>query len=171
MPHVVIGGVAVSIVGEPRVTLDLDVLALVEQERWGSLVEAGAIHGLHPRISDAIEFAARSRVLLMLHRPSGVPVDLTLGTLPFERDAISHATVIDLRGIQVPVARVEDLIVMKAVAHREIDLSDVGRLLLNPDLDLISTRERIAEFASILDAPEILDDFDRAARRVRESKP
>ena len=166
VPHVVIGGVAASILGEPRATLDLDLLVLAEQARWAGLVDAAATYQLHPRISDALAFAMRSRVLLLSHEPSSVPVDVTFGALPFERDAIAQRGVVELRGLRVPVPRVEDLIIMKAVAHREIDLGDVYRLLrTNHDVDLVYTRERIAEFASVLDSPEILDDFDRAARR------
>ena len=42
----VIGGVAASLLGRPRMTADLDLVVLVPEERWGAFVERGRRHGI-----------------------------------------------------------------------------------------------------------------------------
>ena len=80
----VIGGVAASLRGRPRLTRDVDVLVSVAEPHWGELLEHGAQFGLVPRLAEAIAFAHSARVLLLRHEPSGVDVDVILGALPFE---------------------------------------------------------------------------------------
>ncbi|QOJ31215.1 MAG: hypothetical protein HRU81_03335 [Gammaproteobacteria bacterium] len=72
VPSMLIGGVAASVLGQPRLTQDIDVMAVAPESAWVGLVEAGARHGIAPRITGAVEFAVRSRVLLMRHEASGI---------------------------------------------------------------------------------------------------
>lgn len=65
----VIGGVAASLLGRPRMTRDIDVVVLVDDPGWEKFLESGARFGFSPRISDPIEFAHRTRVLLRLRAP------------------------------------------------------------------------------------------------------
>jgi len=44
-----------------------------------------------------------------------VDVDLSLAWLPFEHEALRRATSVDFGGVRLPVAAVDDLIVLKAV--------------------------------------------------------
>ena len=156
-----------ALLGEPRSTMDLDVLILAEPETWERLVAAAQRHDLRPRVPDPIPFARLSRVLLMQHGASGVPVDVSLGVLPFERQAVANATSVQVHDTQIPVPRPEDLLIMKAFAHREIDLADMPRLIrANPQIDLAYVRARVAEFASLTESPEMLEDFDRIVRRA-----
>lgn len=68
-----IGGIAVSLVGRPRTTKDVDaVVWLPDHTRWGAFVQAAKRHGIVPRIPDPVGFALGSRVLLLRHAPSGV---------------------------------------------------------------------------------------------------
>jgi hypothetical protein len=49
-------------------------------------------------VSDARQFAEAHQVILLRHEASGTPVDVTLARLPFERDALNHATAVRLTG-------------------------------------------------------------------------
>ena len=79
----VIGGVAASLLGRPRLTADVDVVLLLSVADLPHLVEVAAEERLLPRIADAENFARRHRVLLLRHEMSGVNVDISLGILPF----------------------------------------------------------------------------------------
>jgi hypothetical protein len=167
-----IGGVAASILGRPRMTRDVDALVWIAHEREWKVFLAGArAQGLAPRIEDALAFAVRSRVLLLRHVPSGIDVDISLAGLPFEEEAIARAVPVKLGRISVPLPRPEDLIVMKAVAHRPRDAADIeGILDAHPDIDRAYARRWVGEFASALEAPELVTDLEALFRRADEAR-
>lgn len=102
VPAMVVGGVAASVLGQPRLTQDIDALAVAPESGWTALAEAGSAYGIVPRIQDAVQFAARSRVLLMRHEPSAIDIDLILGGLRFEEEAVGRSISYDLGGLAVP---------------------------------------------------------------------
>lgn len=168
IPGVIVGGVAASILGEPRFTRDIDVVVLVEKERWADLLKTGDRYGFEARLSDALNFARRSRVLLLRHCPSGIDVDLAFGALPFEEEAIRRSLSVEIGSITVPLASPEDLVIMKAVAGRPQDRLDIESLLVaHPGLDLIRVRHWVGEFSSALESPEILRELERVISRLR----
>ena len=63
---VVIGGLAASLLGRPRLTRDVDVLVVVDEGRWAGFLATGAKYGFVPRQRDTLAFAQQSRVLLVL---------------------------------------------------------------------------------------------------------
>jgi hypothetical protein len=54
VPAAVIGGVAASLLGRPRVTKDVDLVALVEDADVPGLLSSGTQHGIAPRAADAV---------------------------------------------------------------------------------------------------------------------
>jgi hypothetical protein len=176
-----IGGVAVIARGVPRFTKDVDATVRADGLPLDGALRVLARHGLEPRVPGPREFARRSQMLLLRHQPTKVDVDLSLAWLPFERDAIDRAESLSLGGIEIPVARPEDLIVYKVVAWRLLDRDDVEKLLLRyaKRMDLGRVRRLVVEFAAILEVPERVAEFDRLvksalAERIgipRKSKP
>ena len=168
---VVIGGVAASLWGRPRLTRDVDVLVLLEEGRWGEFLAAGAGHGFLPRRADALAFARETRVLLVRHGESGSDLDLVFGSLPFEKEAAIRAKWVDLGGVAIPLSSPEDLIIMKAVAHRPRDLEDIAAILAaQPGLNVRRVRRWLREFSGALEMPEILNDLEAllSQRRKRQ---
>lgn len=161
-PAAIIGGVAASFLGRPRATRDVDALVMLDQNQWTRFLETGGHFGFRPRIADALAFAIQSRVLLVRHEPSGIDTDITFGALAFEQEAIERATRVDIAGISVPLATPEDLIVMKAVAHRPRDIGDIESLIdAHSTLDYERIRGWVREFSTVLQAPSLLDDLER----------
>ncbi|MDD2901682.1 MAG: nucleotidyltransferase [Syntrophales bacterium] len=161
VPGVVIGGLAASLMGRPRLTRDVDMLVLVDQGQWPEFIAAGAKHGFIPRRDDALAFAKETQVLLVRHQESGIDVDIVFGALPFEKEAIARATWMELGNVQAPLPLPEDLIIMKAVAHRPQDLADIeGILAVHPKLNLRRVRRWVSEFSSALEMPEVLNDLE-----------
>ena len=68
--EVIIGGVAVSLLGTPRYTVDLDAVFLLSFEDIPRLLAEAAKHGIKPRVHHPITFARKSRVLTY-HTPVG----------------------------------------------------------------------------------------------------
>jgi hypothetical protein len=170
---VVIGGVAASLWGRPRLTRDVDALVLLEDGRWGEFLAAGAGHGFLPRRADALAFARETRVLLVHHGESGIDLDLVFGSLPFEKEAAIRAKWVDLGGVAIPLSSPEDLIIMKAVAHRPRDLEDIAAILAaQPVLNVRRVRRWLREFSGALEMPEILNDLEALlSQRRKRPKP
>lgn len=171
VPGTVIGGVAASLLGRPRVTRDIDALVLLDENEWEAFLAKGSTFGFVPRLSDPLPFAHRARVLLMRHAASGIDIDIAFGALPFEEEAVARTVWHDVSGIQVPLPVPEDLIIMKAVAHRARDMADIEAILdAQPKLDLRRVRRWIRQFSTALETPELLDDVNALIARRRKRK-
>ncbi len=164
--YAIIGGVACALLGRPRTTRDVDAVVFVQPEDWKPLLDSGARYGFEPRIPDPLEFAHKSRVLLLKHGSSGITADISLGALPFEDELIDRAIQANFEGVNVPLATPEDLIVMKALAGRGVDMQDMQNLLdANPDVDLRRVRRWTKRFAEGLEMPEILERLEQILKR------
>ncbi len=159
---IVIGGVAVSILGEPRFTGDADALLLLSLEELPRLLELAQAEGLIPRIKNPVEFARRSRVVLLRHDESGIDVDISLGLLPFEVEAVERSSEYQVGALCVRLPTPEDLIIQKAVAHRPKDLLDIETIIaVQENLDPERIRFWVQQFADLLEMPEIWTDVER----------
>jgi hypothetical protein len=160
IPHVVIGGLAVSQLSRPRLTADIDVLTYLDDDsRIPRLIVSALSAGFSLRINEAEQFARQNRVLLLIHKETQIHVNISLGLLPFEREVIDRSTRVSLGELQLPLPSVEDLIILKAVAHRKIDLQDITTLVeTHHNLDRQRIERMVAEFADALEMPEILKD-------------
>lgn len=166
VPYAVIGGVAVSLLATPRVTRDVDAVVLLDSGRWQSFLAAGRSFGFEPRQPDALEFARKARVLLVRHEANGIDADISFGALPFERESVERARPAEIAGLSLSLAHPEDLVVMKAVAHRSRDLLDIEELMkAHPELDRLRIRRWVAEFSRVLEMPEILEDLEAILER------
>ena len=141
-------------------------LVWLDESRWEGFLEAGLAHGFHVRVTDALRFAQRSRVLLMHHEPTGLDVDIVLGAVPFEEQVVGERVQLTVGDLSIPISSPENLIIMKAVAHRPRDIGDIEGLLdTRPEVDRQRVRYWVGEFAKALEAPEILEDLERLLRR------
>jgi len=78
----VIGALAVQRWGEPRLTLDVDCTLLTGFGNEGHYIDT-LLAAFMPRIEEARAFALANRVVL-LYGTTKVPLDVTLGAMPFE---------------------------------------------------------------------------------------
>jgi predicted nucleotidyltransferase len=160
----VIGGVAASLRGKPRLTDDVD--ALVLEGDAETLLQSGSRFGFTPRIPDAAEFSRQTRVLLLRFRPGDIDIDVSLGALPFEDEVIERSTWIRAGNVRIRLASAEDLIIMKAVAGRPRDMMDIENVITaNPDLDVERIRRWVREFSAVLDMPEIHSNLEVLLKR------
>jgi hypothetical protein len=156
----ILGGVAASLLGKPRLTADVDVLILLSIDDLPRLVEVAIKEGLVRRLSDAETFARQHRVLLLRHQESNINVDISLGILPFEAEAVERGTVHQIAAVTIRLPTPEDLIIFKAVAHRPKDLLDIQSVVeAQAHLDKERIKYWVSEFAQALEMPELWDDI------------
>jgi len=165
----IIGGIAVIARGVPRQTVDIDATVWGESIGIDRLVAELARDGIVPRTANAEAFARQHQVLLVRHEPTGTPLEISLAWLPFEREALGRASEVDFGGVAIRVAAVEDLVVYKAVAWRDRDRTDIERLLVQHGtaINLARVRAVVEEFATALEEPQRLAQFDTLVRRSR----
>ncbi|GAB4504671.1 MAG: hypothetical protein Fur0043_16650 [Anaerolineales bacterium] len=158
---VIIGGAAVSLLGRARFTEDVDAVFLLSNEDLPRLLKMAKEEGIEPRIENVLEFARKSRVVLLKHTPTDTSIDISLGALPFEQEMIERGNlheVDDTLRLRLPTP--EDLIIMKAVAHRPKDLEDIRTIAAKyPNLDVKRIERWVTEFGEILDMPELWDSI------------
>jgi hypothetical protein len=71
----------------------------------------------------------------------------------------------------IPLASVEDLIILKAVPHRDQDLIDINGLLeLNTKVDHSRIRRWVDEFALALEDSAVYSEVDRLLTKHPASK-
>jgi hypothetical protein len=159
---VIIGGLAVALLGRPRITRDIDALILLPEQRWSDFTDSGSKFGFLPRYADTMAMAREGRILLFHHASSAIEVDISLGCLPFEEEILARHNVVKIGKVSVPLPTPEDLVIMKAVAHREQDLLDIeGLLAAHPHLEKRRVRRWVKAFANALEAPELYEDLQR----------
>src|SRR4030067_1410185 len=107
---IIIGGVAASLLGRPRVTRDIDALVLLDNKWWEEFMNGGQQFGFIPRIGDPLVFAQKSRVLLVTHKPSDIDIDIAFGVLPFEEEAVDRGVNTEVAGITILLPMPEDLV-------------------------------------------------------------
>jgi len=162
IPYALIGGIAVGFAAQPRLTEDIDALIWLDLDQVPDFLDSGRSHGFVPRIEHPVEFARKSRVLLLRHQQTNIGIDLSCGILPFERELLDRATEVKAGGINLRIATSEDLIILKAVAHRQRDLIDIDNLLtVNSDVNFDRIRYWVAQFAEVLETPELVSDLEK----------
>ncbi len=155
IPYMLIGGLAMAAWDEPRATLDVDLSIWIEPDRQESTLKRlfRSFQALPP---DPFRFASETRVCPLLSS-SGVRIDVVLGVLPIEREAIARARTMAIGGRTIRVASVEDLLLMKLVSERPRDREDAERLLrrFGGTLDREYLMPLLENLAEALGRPEI----------------
>lgn len=162
----IIGGVALQRWGEPRYTADVDLSVLVDAGSEAIVTQA-LLSRLQPRIADAVDFAARSRVVLA-RSAEGVGIDIVLAGLPYEARVVERASTWDLgAGAWLRTCSAEDLLVMKTFAGRDKDWADVTGILerRGRQLDLDLVRRELEPLLAAKEAPELRERLERRIAR------
>ncbi len=148
LPYMIIGGQAVLLYGEPRLTKDIDITLGAGLERLSDILSAAQTACLTPLV-EAETFTRQTMVLPCSDAESGMRVDFILSFSPFEQAAIARARAVKIGDAVLRFASVEDLIIHKVIAGRPRDLEDVkGVLLKNPSADLPYIRRWLGEFST-----------------------
>lgn len=157
---IIIGGIAVSIIGRARYTEDIDAVIMTDEDRLTEFLKVAEKNNFLPRIKDVEDFAARARVLLLQYAPGAINMDISLGILPFETEAIERSVEMRIEDVAFRIPTPEDLIIMKAVARRPKDYEDIrGIVALHPSLDKQRIEFWARQFADILEVPAIWNDL------------
>jgi predicted nucleotidyltransferase len=149
IPYMIIGGQALLIYGEPRLTKDIDITLGVGIEELEKVKTAIDELGLKPLPDDSDDFVKETMVLPCIDETSGIRMDFIFSFSTFEKQAIERAIPVKLGGTSVKFASMEDLVIHKIIAGRARDIEDIKSVLLrNPVYD----RKYIADWLEKFDS-------------------
>jgi len=161
LPYMVIGGQAVLLYGEPRLTADIDITLGATLDRLPEVLGLVEQMGLEPLV-DPNDFTRETLVLPCRDPGSEVRVDLIFSFSPYEKQALERARRVSMADIPVAFASLEDVIIHKVIAGRPRDLEDVKNMLVkNPTVDAAYVRTWLRDFATSLGEP-FLEAFEQA---------
>lgn len=127
--YALIGGLAASLRGQPRVTADVDIVIATDVRGALALVAVLDASPFAPLFKDVTDVVERAFILPLRHRSTGIKVDLSIGLSGFEQQAVARAKSMELAGRAVRVASPEDLLIMKVLAARPQDEQDIRGLV------------------------------------------
>ena len=136
LPYMVIGGQAVLIYGEPRMTKDIDITLGVGIEELSKVKKITQTLGLENLAENVDDFVKKTMVYPVLEETSGIRVDFIFSHSIYEHQAIERAVERTLDEIKIKYASLEDVVVHKIIAGRARDIEDLKCILLkNPEYD------------------------------------
>jgi hypothetical protein len=159
--YMVIGGQAVQLYGEPRMTRDIDLTLGLGSEGLDRVLRVCGSCGLKPLPAAPAGFVQETMVLPAIEERTGIRVDFVFSFTGYERQAIGRSRPVELGGVSVHFAAVEDIVIHKLVAGRPRDMEDVRSIVIkNPGLDRAYVEQWLGSFDRALD-PDIASSFRR----------
>ena len=140
--YVLVGGIAVNLLGSLRTTGDLDILVEMSDENLAKIVRILKKYGYKVRQPvDPMEIANRKirkdwirnkhmKAFNFYNDGQYKEVDLIIDSPVSYRDAKKNAILMTIGNLRLPVVSIDDLIVMKKAANRNIDKADIQELRL-----------------------------------------
>jgi hypothetical protein len=171
VPFMVIGGVAVQAHGYARATRDIDATIRGDRIPLEKLIASLKRSGIVPRVEDFEALATENFILLLEHRPTRTPIDLSLAWVDFEQNACERATGHRFGRLEVPIIRLDDLLVLKTIAWRERDQNDVRNLLsLRAEIDPAPIARQVQAIADLMDLDDRVPAFRALVAAVRPAR-
>jgi len=151
IPYMIIGGQALHLYGEPRLTKDIDITVGITKERKKDILHIAKKIKLKTLVNDIDDFVEKTMVIPLVQEKSGIRVDFIFSYTPYERQAIERARVVVIDKEKVFYASPEDVIIHKIFAGRERDIEDVRKILLKQKIDVEYVLYWLAEFDKSFD--------------------
>lgn len=134
IPYMVVGSVAGSFHGEPRTTVDIDIVIDPTAASLREFVATLPADDYYADENAAIEAFARHTSFNVIERSTGWKVDLLVRQdRPFSRMEFERRFVAPLFGRETPMATAEDVVIAKLewakLGESERQLRDVARIL------------------------------------------
>lgn len=166
--YMIIGGQAVLLYGEPRLTKDIDIALGIGVDRLGEVRKIVQKLALKILVDSPENFVRKTMVLPVIDEKTGIRIDFIFSFSPYEKQAIERAVGIKFGKTQVRFASREDVVIHKIIAGRARDIEDVKAVLLkNPNYDSKYIQEWLKEFDKSLDR-SFSDTFKKIAREVKK---
>lgn len=170
IPYMVIGGQAVLIHGEPRLTRDIDITLGLGPEEIDKIRAIITALKLTPLVKNISDFVSQTLVLPALDAKTKIRIDFIFSLTDYEREAIKRTKNIKIGNQSVHFASLEDVIIHKMIAKREKDIEDIKSIILkNPKFDRQYIQKWLGELNKGLDL-NLLERFQSIVMKLEQQQ-
>jgi hypothetical protein len=147
IPYMIIGGQAVLLYGEPRLTKDIDITLGISVNELNTILGLIKKIKLVPLPKNVKNFTERTFVLPTKDEETSIRVDFIFSQTSYEKQAIKRVNLVNLKDTILKFASLEDVIIHKLFAGRPRDLEDAKSIMLkNPNFDKSYIKKWLIEF-------------------------
>ncbi len=150
--YMIIGGQAVLIYGEPRLTKDIDITLGVNIDFLPTVLEVVKELKLKVLVENVEDFVRKTMVLPTLDEKTGLRIDFIFSYSEYKKEALKRVNKVKIDDVHVNYVSVEDLIIHKLISGRPRDIEDIkGILLRNRNIDEFYLFKWLKSFSKILE--------------------
>jgi len=150
--YMIIGGQALLIYGEPRLTKDIDITIGATIEKLEDILKIAKNLKLKILPQNPYNFVKETMVLPLLDEKTGLRVDLIFSYSNYEKEALKRVNKVEISGVYANYVSVEDLIIHKIISGRERDIEDLKSIIRkNKNIDEKYILRWLSEFEKIMD--------------------
>jgi len=147
IPYMVVGGQAVLLYGEPRLTRDIDVTLGIGVNGLDKVMKVVTALKLKVLVDKVNDFVNKTMVLPVIDKDNGIRVDFIFSFSSYERQAIEKAKGVKFGKTTVRFASLEDVVIHKVISGRARDIEDIKAVLLkNQDYNIRYITKWLKEF-------------------------
>jgi hypothetical protein len=125
--YLIIGGIAAGTLGEPRVTGDVDVDIILDQNNFADFINKAKKDGFTVSSKKCLKTAEKTGTFQINY--GDFHIDFIIASTDLERQAFKRRKIIRLYGLKAFFPTPEDLIIFKLIPGRPQDLLDVERIV------------------------------------------
>lgn len=130
--YVILGGIAVSIYGEPRLTADIDINIILDKAKISEFLIQAKKHNIYPSLPNIKKIAKEAGIIPMNLRKREMigRFDIIIAENVLEYTAIKRGKLRKINSIKARIISSEDLVIHKIASSRPRDLEDLRGILI-----------------------------------------
>jgi len=167
--YAILGGIAVFLFGEPRLTMDVDVNIMLSKRDIGKFLKNGRPYGFLPATPETPEIGKKTGIIPVKFARGRVRgrFDFILAENVLENNAIARAKAKKIGSVAVKVITPEDLVIHKITSERPRDLEDIPGVLMRQSgkLDLRYIRKWLKTIDTANTGAGLLKKFNRLLKK------
>ena len=124
--YLVIGGIAVSVIGEPRETVDIDFCIFIKKMSVKDFLDKASQNGFSVDKETMLNRVKSTGCFSIMN--GAVRIDFLVASHKLEKSAFNRNILIEMHGVKAYYPTPEDLILLKIVPARLRDLADAENI-------------------------------------------
>ncbi len=126
--YIIIGGMAAAVLGQPRVTGDIDVDIMLNKDDVSDFLNKAKKAGFKVNKAKCIQRAKETSIFQINYRD--YHIDFIIASVDLEKEAFKRKIEVKLHGQKAFFPTPEDLILLKIIPARPQDLLDIEKIII-----------------------------------------
>lgn len=128
VPYLIIGGLAIGVIGEARVTQDIDLIIFIKKNELETFLKKASKNGFAFEEQKVLDDAKETGAIRLYYKD--VWIDIILSSTELEESALTRRKVIKLFKRRACFPSPEDLILLKLIPGRKKDILDTESIVI-----------------------------------------